>query len=206
MAFSFLPREDEYFILLSQMTEKIQNASDTLVEMLQDKRENFEAYTKRIKDTEHECDELTHKVTTKLNKSFITPFDREDIFTLCVALDDVCDYIDAGARAIIMYDIREINDHAKHLAKVIQSLAIEINAAVLMLKKPDGMNQNIVEIHRLENEADDVYFRAIGELFHNETDPVTLIKWKELYEILENATDRCESVANIVESIILKHN
>jgi predicted phosphate transport protein (TIGR00153 family) len=205
MAFSLLPREDEYFALLSQMTEKIQDGSNALVEMLQDKHENFETYTKRIKDTEHECDELTHKVTVKLNKSFITPFDREDIFTLSVALDDVMDYIDAGARAIVMYDIREINDHAKHLAKVIQSLAIEINAAVSMLSKPDGMNQNIVEIHRLENEADDVYFRAIGELFHKEIDPLTLIKWKELYEILENATDRCESVANIVEGIILKH-
>ena len=205
MAFSLLPREDEYFVLLSQMTEKIQDGSNALVEMLQGERENFAAHTKRIKDIEHECDELSHKVTIKLNKSFITPFDREDIFTLSVALDDVMDYIDAGARAIIMYDIREISDHAKHLAKVIQSLSIEVNAAVSMLKQPDGMNQNIVEIHRLENEADDVYFRAIGELFHNETDPLTLIKWKELYEILENATDRCESVANIVESIILKH-
>ncbi len=206
MAFSLLPREDEYFVLLSLMTEKIQDGSNALVEMLQDKRENFETHTKRIKDIEHECDEISHKITVKLNKSFITPFDREDIFALSVALDDVMDYIDAGARAIIMYDIQEINDHAKHLAKVIQSLAIEVNSAVSMLKKPDGMNQNIVEIHRLENEADDVYFRAIGELFHNQTDPMTLIKWKELYEILENATDRCESVANIVESIILKHN
>ncbi len=205
MAFSLLPREDEYFVLLSLMTEKIQDGSNALVEMLQDKRENFETHTKRIKDIEHECDELSHKITVKLNKSFITPFDREDIFTLSVALDDVMDYIDAGARAIIMYDIREINDHAKLLAKVIQSLSIEVNSAVVMLRKPDGMNQNIVEIHRLENEADDVYFRAIGELFHNETDPLTLIKWKELYEILENATDRCESVANIVEGIILKH-
>ncbi len=205
MAFSLLPREDEYFALLSQMTEKIQDGSNALVEMMQDKRENFEIHTKRIKNTEHECDELTHKVSIKLNKSFITPFDREDIFTLSVALDDVMDYIDAGARAIVMYNINEINDHAKRLAKVIQSLAIEINAAVAMLNKPDGMNQNIVEIHRLENEADDVYFRAIGELFHNEADPLTIIKWKELYEILENATDRCESVANIVEGIILKH-
>ncbi len=205
MAFRLLPREDEYFALFSQMTEKIQEASNSLIEMMQDKRENFEAHVKRIKDLEHECDELTHKVTTKLNKSFITPFDREDIFALVVALDDVCDYIDAGARAILMYDIREISDHAKHFAKVIQSLAMEINSAVSMLAKPDGMNQHIVEIHRLENEADDVYFRAIGELFQSQTDALTVIRWKELYEILENATDHCERVANIVESIILKH-
>ncbi len=205
MAFSLLPREDEYFDFFSQMTEKIQAASNALVAMMQDNRGSFEAHVKRIKDIEHECDELTHRVTTKLNKSFITPFDREDIFALVVALDDVCDYIDAGARAILMYDIHEISDHAKHLAKVIQSLSIEINSAVSMLAKPEGMNQHIVEIHRLENEADDVYFRAIGELFHNQTDVLTVIRWKELYEILENATDHCERVANIIESIFLKH-
>ena len=206
MAFSFLPREDEYFTLFSQMTEKIQEASNGLVEMLNDKSENFGAHTKHIKKVEHDCDELMHKITRKLNSSFITPFDREDIYTLSIALDDICDYIDAGARAIVMYDIREINTHAKDLARIIQDLAKAINAAAAMLIKPNGMNQHIVEIHRLENEADDVYFRATGELFKNETDPIRLIKWKELYEILENATDRCESVANIIESIVLKHS
>jgi predicted phosphate transport protein (TIGR00153 family) len=205
MAFSLLPREDEYFTLFSQMTEKIQEASNGLVEMLNDAPENFEAHTKRIKKSEHECDELTHKITTKLNSSFITPFDREDIYTLSVALDDICDYIDAGARAVVMYDIRDISDDARTLARIIFDLSKAINAAASMLKKPNGMNQHIVEIHRLENEADDVYFRAIGELFKNENDPITLIKWKELYEILENATDRAESVANIIESIVLKH-
>jgi len=205
MAFRLLPREDEYFVLFSQMTEKIQEASNALVEMMQSERGTFENYAKRIKDIEHECDELAHKVTTKLNKSFITPFDREDIFALCVALDDVCDYIDAGARAIIMYDIKQVSEHAIGLAKVIQGLAMEINSAVMMLAKPVGINQHIVEIHRLENEADDIYFRAIGEIFQNQTDPMMVIKWKELYEILENGTDRCESVANIIESIFLKH-
>jgi predicted phosphate transport protein (TIGR00153 family) len=207
MGFSLLPREDEYFRLFSQVTEKIQEASTALVEMLHDTNSaNFEAHSKRIKDAEHACDEITHMITTKLNKSFITPFDREDIFTLIVALDDVCDYVDAGARAILMYDIKEVSDYSRQLAKVIQSQAMEIHSAILMLSKPDGLNQHIVEIHRLENEADDVYFRAIGDLFHKSSDPMTVIKWKELYEILENATDRCESVANIIESIILKHN
>ncbi len=206
MAFSLLPREDEYFVFFSQMTGKIQEAAGILVEKLDASPENFGAYTKRIKDAEHACDEVMHKVTVKLNKSFITPFDREDIYTLSVALDDVCDYIDAGARAIVMYNIGEINDHARGLARLIQSQANEINAAISLLDKPNGINAHIVEIHRLENEADEIYFRAIGELFRQTTDPIALIKWKELYEILENATDRCESVANIIESIILKHN
>jgi uncharacterized protein len=206
MGFSLLPREDEYFTLFSQITAKIQEATTALVEMLHDNSVNFEAHSKRIKDAEHACDEITHNVTTKLNKSFITPFDREDIFTLVVALDDVCDYVDAAARAILMYDITEISEHARQLAKVLQGQSMEINSAVLMLSKPDGLNQHIVEIHRLENEADDVYFRAIGELFHKTNEPIAIIKWKELYEILENGTDRCERVANIIESIILKHN
>jgi uncharacterized protein len=205
MGFSLLPKEDEYFTLFSSITSKIQDASNILVEMTQDKTGKFDSYVKRIKDAEHECDELTHSLTTKLNKSFITPFDREDIYTLSVALDDVVDYIDAGSRAILMYDIREITEHCQHFAKVIQSLAIELNSAISMLSKPKNMSQHIVEIHRLENEADDVYFRAIGELFHNATDPIQLIKWKEVYEILEAATDRCESVANIIEGILLKH-
>lgn len=206
MAFSLLPREDAYFEIFSQMTEKMQEAANALVEMMQANPSDFEAFSKRVKNAEHECDELTHKITTKLNKSFITPFDREDIYALSVALDDVCDYIDAGARAIVMYNIQETTDYCKQLAKVIQGLAIEINSAVSMLKKPTDLNQHIIEIHRLENEADDVYFRAIGELFQNGSDPLHLIKLKELYEILENATDRCESVANIIESIMLKHN
>jgi predicted phosphate transport protein (TIGR00153 family) len=205
MAFRFLPREDEYFVLFSQMTARMQEASTALVELTQGNSANFESIAKKIKDAEHACDAIAHEITTKLNKSFITPFDREDIYALTGALDDVMDYIDAGTRAILMYNIKEITEHAKHLAKVIQGLTIEINSAVSMLSKPTNLNQHIVEIHRLENEADDVYFRAIGELFHKTTDPIELIKWKELYEILENGTDRCESVANIIESIMLKH-
>ncbi len=206
MAFSFLPREDEYFTFFSQMTGKIAEASNILIDMLDDPGGDVSEYTRRIKAAEHSCDSIMHQITTKLNKSFITPFDREDIYTLSVALDDICDYIDAGARAMVMYDIREINIHAKHLARIIHELALEINSAVAMLSKPNGMNEHFVEIHRLENEADDVYFRAIGELFKDATDPIAVIKSKELYEILENATDRCESVANIIESIVLKHN
>ncbi len=206
MAFSLLPREDEYFLIFSQMAGMIEEAARILIEMLDAPETDFSAFTKRIKDVEHGCDQLMHQITTKLNKSFITPFDREDIYTLSVALDDICDYIDAGARAIVMYDIKAFNVHAKHLARIIKDLAVEIRDAVSMLSKPNGMNKHFVEIHRLENEADDVFFRAIGELFKNATEPISVIKWKEFYEILENATDRCESVANIIESIVLKHN
>ena len=205
MAFSLLPREDKYFDMFSQMAGKIEEAAGILMEMLESDGSDYASYTKRIKNVEHACDQLTHEVTTKLNKSFITPFDREDIYTLTVALDDICDYIDAGARTIVMYDIRQINDEARELARTIVQLGTAITKAVGMLSKPNGINAHFVEIHRLENVADDIYFRAIGNLFKNSTDPIEVIKWKEFLEILENATDRAESVANIIESIVLKH-
>ena len=205
MAFSLLPREDVYFDLFTEMTAKIQEASGVLMELMGDSSGHHSPYARRIKDIEHSCDQLMHQITTKLNKSFITPFDREDIYTLSVALDDICDYIDAAARAMAMFDIKHSSEYATHLSRIIQSLAAEIHSAVAMLHKPNGMNAHFVEIHRLENEADDVYFRAMGDLFKNSSNPVNIIKWKELYDILENATDRCESVANIIESIVLKH-
>jgi len=205
MAFSLLPREDKYFDMFTQMAGKIEEAAGILIEMLNSDGSDFTSYTKRIKDVEHSCDQLTHEITTKLNKSFITPFDREDIYTLSVALDDICDYIDAGARAIVMYDIREFNDDARGLARTIRDISTAIKGAVSRLSNPNGINEYFVEIHRLENVADDIYFRAMGKLFKNATDPIEVIKWKEFLEILENATDRAESVANIIESIVLKH-
>ena len=188
------------------MAGKIEEAGGILVEMLESGGDDHSFYTKRIKDVEHGCDQLTHEITTKLNKSFITPFDREDIYTLSVALDDICDYIDAGARAIVMYDIREFNEDSRQLARIIRDQGSAIRKAVSMLSKPNGINEHFVEIHRLENVADDVYFRSIGKLFTETSDPMAVIKYKELYEILEAATDRAESVANIIESIVLKHN
>jgi len=206
MAFSLLPREDQYFALFSQMSAKLQEAAKILVQMFQASDKDFESLSKKIKHVEHECDELTHTVTTKLNKSFITPFDREDIYTLSVALDDVCDYIDAAARAVVMYDIHETDQYAIKLAIVLQKQADEIHAAMDLLEHGKGMGPHLLEIQRLENEADDIYFRSMADLFKNSPDAIHLIKWKELYEILENATDRCESVGNIIESIVLKHN
>jgi uncharacterized protein len=206
MAFSFLPKEDQYFNLFSQMTVKIQEAAAILVEMLQASDVEFDTLAKRIKSVEHECDELAHSVTVKLNKSFITPFDREDIYTLSMALDDVCDYIDASSRTIVMYDIHENDQFAQQLGAIIQKQASEVNGAVSFLKTARGMEQHLLNIQRLENDADEIYFHAMADLFKNSSDAVKIIKWRELYDTLENATDKCEYVGNIIESIVLKHN
>ena len=206
MGFSFLPKEDQYFALFSQMTVKIQEAAAILVEMLQASDVEFDTLAKRIKSVEHECDELAHSVTVKLNKSFITPFDREDIYTLSMALDDVCDYIDASSRTIVMYDIHENDKFAQQLGSIIQKQADEVNGAVSFLKEARGMEQHLLNIQRLENDADEIYFNAMADLFKNGSDAVKIIKWRELYDTLENATDKCEYVGNIIESIVLKHN
>jgi predicted phosphate transport protein (TIGR00153 family) len=206
MGFSLLPREDEYFALFSKVSVKLEEAATLLVEMMKAADTEYDTLSKRIKDVEHECDELTHTMTRKLNSSFITPFDREDIYTLSNALDDVCDYIDAVGRAVVMFNIHAIDNHAVRLSEILLKQTQAVHAAVLMLEKADGIDKHLLEIQRLENEADDVYFRAMADLFKSSAEPVEIIKWKELYEILENGTDKCEYVGNIIESIILKHS
>ncbi len=203
--FNILPKEEQYFGLFSQMTSYIYDASRALVEMLSDKSGNFEEHSRRIKAIEHQCDELTHKISTRLNKSFITPFDREDIYLMSSALDDIVDLIDDAARAMVMYDVHESTGHAKHFADVIQRMAIELHEIVSKLSRPDGISSRLVTLHSLENEGDEVFHRAIEELFHNAQDPLNVIKWKSIYEKLEAAVDRCENVANIIESVIIKH-
>jgi uncharacterized protein len=203
--FSFLPKEEQYFSFFSQMTSYIYDASRVLVEMLNDKNGAYPDYLKRIKEIEHQCDDLTHSISTKLNKSFITPFDREDIYLLSGALDDVVDLIDDAARAMVMYDVHESTAHARRFADVIQRMSVQLHEIVSMLAKPTGISPRLVELHRLENEGDEIYHAAIAELFHNATDPLVVIKWKDIYEKLEAAVDRCENVANIIESVIIKH-
>ena len=202
---NFLPREEQYFDLFIQMTRYISDAARELKEMLADKNHDFEEYAQRIKGLEHACDELTHNISTRLNKSFITPFDREDIYTMSTALDDIVDLIDDAARAIIIFDVREITSHARSFADVIVRMAEQLQEIVATLQKPKNVTQRLVEIHRLEHEGDDIYHAAIAELFHGSHDALTVLKWKEVYEKLEAAVDRCENVANIIESVIIKH-
>jgi predicted phosphate transport protein (TIGR00153 family) len=204
--FNLLPREDQYFGFFSQMTSYIFDASRLLVEMLAEgEQHKYDEYAQRMKSIEHACDELTHTVATQLNKTFITPFDREDIYLLSSALDDIVDLIDDAARAMVMFDVRESSTHARRFADVIHRMAAQLHEIVSVLAKPVGLTPRLVEIHRLENEGDDIYHAAIGELFREQSDPLTVLKWKEIYEKLEAAVDRCENVANIIESMIIKH-
>ena len=203
--FSLIPREEQYFGLFRQMTSYIYDAASKLVEMLADKNETFGDHLKSIKAIEHSCDELTHSISTKLNSSFITPFDREDIYMLSGALDDIVDLIDDIARAFVMYNVKEATDYARQFGDVIQRMAVQLHEVVSTLERPAGIAPRLVEIHRLENEGDDLYHEAIGELFRGTPDPLRVIRWKDIYDKLEAAVDRCEQAANIIETVIIKH-
>jgi predicted phosphate transport protein (TIGR00153 family) len=202
---NFLPKEEQYFALFIQMTVYISDAARELKEMMADKTNDYQVYAQRIKGLEHACDDLTHSISTRLNKSFITPFDREDIYAMAAALDDIVDLIDDAAMAIIIFDVKEIKDYAKDFAGVIERMAEQLKEIVSTLQRPKNITPRLVEIHRLENEGDDIYHAAIAELFREEPDTLTVLKWKEVYEKLEAAVDRCENVANIIESVIIKH-
>ena len=203
--FSLIPKEEQYFALFREMTSHIYDAATALSVMLAAKQEEFPAHLKKIKDIEHACDELTHSISKKLNSSFITPFDREDIYLLSGALDDIVDLIDDAARAVVMYNVREGTDFARQFGDVLQRMAVQLHEVVSTLERPAGIAPRLVEIHRLENEGDDLYHEAIGDLFRDTPDPLRVIRWKDIYDKLEGAVDRCEQAANIIESVIIKH-
>ncbi|MDQ3802989.1 MAG: DUF47 family protein [Acidobacteriota bacterium] len=203
--FSLIPKEEQYFALFRQMSSYIYDAASSLVDMLESRPAEYASHLTHIKSVENACDELIHSIVTKLNSSFITPFDREDIYLLSGALDDVVDLIDDAARALVMYNVGGTTQHARRFGDVIQRMAVQLHEVVSQLERPAGISPRLVEIHRLENEGDDLYQEAITELFGGEPDPLHVLKWKEIYEKLESAVDRCESVANIIESVIIKH-
>ena len=203
--FSLIPKEEQYFLLFRQMTSHIYDAASKLAEMLAGNPADFQTHLDSIKAIEHQCDELTHSISKKLNSSFITPFDREDIYMLSGALDDIVDLIDDSARAVVMYNVRETTDFARQFGDVIQRMAVQLHEVVSTLERPAGISPRLVEIHRLENEGDDLYHEAIGDLFQGTPDPIRVIRWKDIYDKLEEAVDRCEQAANIIESVIIKH-
>lgn len=166
---------------------------------------DLQASVNRIKEIERRGDDMTHKVYVKLNQTFITPFDREDIHELASRLDDVLDYVNGASDRLLTYKIENPPVAAAELAAVIVRQADELAKAVAKLEKQDGILMHCVEINRLENMADSVARGAIGKIFEEEKDPVRLIKLKELLEVLETATDKAEDAANVLETVVLKH-
>ncbi len=203
--FRLIPREEKFFEFFEKAANNILDGAKVLVQMTDEQEVDFEKGWKQIEDLEHVGDKITHQIIRKLNRTFITPIDREDIHSMTVALDDVMDLIEAVAARMTLYKIKRPTEEAGKLAHVILKSAEEIVKAVSNLERLDDVMEHCIEINRLENEADDISREAIAALFDKGHDPIEVIKWKEIYETMETATDRCEDVANIVEGVALKN-
>ncbi|HKI24687.1 MAG TPA: DUF47 family protein [Candidatus Sulfotelmatobacter sp.] len=200
-----IPRDDSFFELFSRMSENLISGARAMVDLFTDYKD-VEAKVAEIRRIERSGDELTHAVYTKLNQTFITPFDREDIHQLASSLDDVLDFINAAGARIIMYRITSPPPVALELSRLILQQVQELHCALPLLRKNGDILTYCVEINRIENEADVISRAAIGQLFDQEKDPITLLKTKELIEFLELATDKAEDVANVLETVVLKNS
>ena len=207
MKFSFFPRNSSFYDIFEALAAKLLQSSELLVDLLQ-YFENVDMKTARIKEVEHESDELTHDLYRLINQTFVTPLDREDIAALAQRLDDVVDYVEAAATMIKIYGIEKPTLAARGLADITRMQNLQLQKALVLLRSK-GQLKNILdhtrEINRLENEADTLYLNAMAELFQGEMHPIDVIKWRDIYEALESATDSCEDVAHVLEGIVLKH-
>jgi predicted phosphate transport protein (TIGR00153 family) len=202
-----MPKEQAYFDLFENSAKNIVRAAEKLKELIYEWT-NIEALVSEITEIEHVGDTYTHQIIERLNRSFITPFDREDIALLAHSLDDVTDFIHSAADYMLIYKVDRPGRRAKELADILVQSAIEVGKALPYLRHPSESKpilQSCVEINRLENVADRTFRAAIGELFEGTTDIREVIKWREIYEHMETATDRCEDVANVLEGVALKH-
>ncbi len=199
-----LPREKSFFGMFCQQAENVQAGATAMVEMLEHYDDPV-AGAEKVESYEHIGDTIAHSIMTKLNQSFITPFDREDIYQLASKIDDVIDLVDAAARRLVTYQVKTIRPGVPELAKTVRDASIQIVEALKVLESEDHILDHCIEINRLENVADRQCRELIGKLFEQEKDPVQIIKWKEIIETLEFATDKCEDVANVIETVTLKN-
>ena len=202
--FRLLPRDENFFDLFEQQAGHIVSASRVLEELTLD-YPAAQAKVQQIRDLEHAGDAVTHEVVRRLNTTFVTPIDREDIYALASRLDDVLDLIDAVADRLLIYKIKNPTDGCLAMAKIIVKTTEETDRAVRCLRTLSPLYQkHSIEVNRLENEADRLLRDELAALFEGGTDAIEVIKWKELYETMEAVTDRCEDVLNVIEGITLK--
>lgn len=202
-----VPREEKFF----EMFEKAARNMLEAMSLLQDMVENYtevEHKVHRITEREHVGDTITHDIIAKLNSTFVTPFDREDIHHLASAMDDVVDRVESAADVMLIYNIEKPTEEVKRFARILVKSAEEINTVVPLLRERERMKEihrHLVEINRLENEADQLHRAALVSLFKNPLDAIEVIKWKDIYAQLEEGIDRCEDVADVLEAMVMKH-
>ncbi len=199
-----LPRDDQFFELFDQLAAHLAGTAK-MVDVLFGDVAHMADHVKAIKDVEHKADLLTATINQRIDKSFITPIDREDIHRLASRLDDVIDLLDGVSRRFTMLHITEVLPPARQLTGVLLRAAKEIEVAVREMRKPPLVNQHVALIKHLEEEGDGIYHEAVGALFSGNPNPLEVIKWKEMYDTLENAIDSCMGVAQVLQSISLKN-
>ena len=200
-----IPRDEGFFVLFNELAKRLKEAA-RLLNLLFAEPEKLDQYVAAIKTVEHEADVLTHDVRARIDRSFVTPIDREDIHLLATELDDVIDLLDGTARRVAMFHIAESRAPARKLSETIARAADHIEAGVAAIKKPALVSERSREIKRLEEEGDAIYQEAVGELFRGKPDALEVMKWKEIYDTLERALDQCQGVGHVLESISLKNS
>ena len=207
----FTPKDKKFFPLFEKSGANLVAMSQLLVELVNinsDDTESREVVYKKIEDLEHIGDDITHQIYIELGKNFITPFDREDIHALGSALDEIADYIHGAASRMNLYNVSEMTEPIKKLADLILAACTEVAKAVIELKNYKNIRviaDACIRINNIENQADYIFDKAVGELFTYEKDAITIIKYKEVLSAMETATDMCEDVANVLESILIKN-
>ena len=202
---SLVPQKREFYDLFNQAASNTVDISQRLIDLLNDFPEHADERMRDIKELEHQGDRLTHELVDLINRTFVTPFDRDDRYRLAGVLDDVCDHVDDSAEKIIGYGAREIREPARRQADVIHRAASKLCDAIGMLDGFKDSKRQLIELRTLEDEGDDLIRRSISELFHRETDPLVVLRWKDIYEQLEEAVDACENAADVLEAILVKN-
>jgi uncharacterized protein len=205
--FSLVPREARFFVLFEESAKNAEAVAGKLRDLLCD-WQDVETKVREIMEMEHTGDGFTHEIIALVHRTFVTPFDREDIALLAHSLDDIVDFIESSADAMVLYKIDAPTPRAKELAETIYQITAEVHKAVSDLHQRLDLKNvlaHCVEINRLENVADKIYREALAELFRESKDIPYIIKWREIYEYMETATDRCEDVANVLEGVALKY-
>ncbi|MGH7573012.1 MAG: DUF47 domain-containing protein [Gemmatimonadota bacterium] len=202
-----MPRETDFFDYFERHAATTVQGCRELLDMATTGGD-FETRAKRIKDLEHEADSITHDCNEALHTTFITPIDRDSIHTLISRMDDIMDFVETVSDQCVLYNIDRMTPDARELAEVLVEATLQLEEALKGLrdmKNARAISERCIDVNRLENRGDEILRKAVARLFDEEKDPISIIKWKEIYENLETATDRCEDVANILEGIVLEN-
>ena len=205
MTFRLFPSDENFFVLFSRQGALVREGCEMLHDMLS-RFDDLEGRAKRLKDVEHQGDLVTHEIFERLNRTFITPLEREDIHELASGLDDVLDSVEAIGSRLVMFKIKHNTPQAVQLGQILLQCGMQIEQAVQRLKDFKNLMTFTIELNRLENEADAISREVVADLFSGHHDVMDVLRWKEIYGRLENAADQCEDVANVIETIVIKNS